>query len=304
MVIEHKTALNSALNGLKYKDEQEDTITVRNAVSGAHNVRSPRAMTARHINNKKTNKTILYTGRISAEGEKKIALQQARELIGRMFQTEYLKDTKQRKGITQNNTKYQFTFMMQSLLNVSAWNKEQLTTNKWEREILQELAKNPLRIPDPDKPRNFLTVRVTPIHFSTQISSLNRISKAPKRTSSFNKAGLDLVVEELPGPVKDPLKNNPRATSLYLFLAKNAEEQAQGKNPLNEEEILLCHILLARELNIPLMAHCKSNLDRTSIMVALAAAVEHWEQNTSAFTEALNKLGSQEVLPLADFKQL
>lgn len=231
--------------------------------------------------------TIAYAGRPNTEAK---ALEQATF----MFQTEMAKPAGVRKGIREVDGVWEMDYVVFSALGSAPIGL--LTNGHDERGLLNQEEAALKKLPESRtiqiENRSY-QVRFKPILLSKQIhyvsgmeSFVDPIFSGRDKSQAISNAGVGQL-----GALFSQDEPAKQAFELY----KKARQQ---RSLLPEEELLyvahLCDLL-----HIPLVCHCKSSVDRTGILIALASSLQQWKAlGVGAFKDPC------ELLKYEEFKEL
>lgn len=293
---EHIFAKNSPMNGQSFI-HKGNRINLTQAIACSNDRKVENTGNLRVVQTK-SKESICYTGR--ADSDRK-ALEQASFIFFNELKTKG-------KGITRTideNGKviFQLDYVANSLLSIPwLWSTESPIAPFPEREYIEEERKafiklkesGHITIEDPNSPGHKYQVQFNPILFSRSFNIFTRLENwlppfltGSSRAQEINEEGyaqLKPITEwkliELKQKITTVQSENEK---------KGLEQQIQGiesslkaleaheKKPhLRPEEELLYRDYLCKMLNLPLIYHCKSSTDRTSVSNALSAALKQW----------------------------
>lgn len=182
------------------------------------------------------------------------------------------------QGITEGpNGEYEFEFAVQSLLPMMHGGERRMFDKEVEgyRQLLEEYRDKPLLITDPENGTVY-PVRIRPVPIAA--SQFNYMNTAEK-----------ILPEALSGELD--AQEQTRAADEMLFQRAEAKlpsynivRQTQIKDTifflrsgtLNPWQELLARGYLCHLLDIPIIIHCKSCVDRTNVNAALVTAMKQW----------------------------
>ncbi|HSX10514.1 MAG TPA: hypothetical protein VLF94_02200 [Chlamydiales bacterium] len=172
------------------------------------------------------------------------------------------------KAILQENGVYQLKFAINSSLSTTpGWPEHKLT--KREYDILKEFNGTTVALRNLDGTLSHVKCEV--IFFAKQFNVTNSLEKTLDPAMSGKEVSDQLSAK--PAEIKKFLgekASEPEIANLIEMLRHHA---------LSPEQALFCRILLFKRAGIPLVLHCKSNVDRTSISVSMAYALDQWEKS-------------------------
>jgi hypothetical protein len=213
-------------------------------------------------------------------------LKTAKEMAGFAFLAQmnlYAQNQKRNlaQGITKRAGVFEFRFAIQSLLPMlfgGALGGEEIKMVYKEIAAYQELAKQGIQeIADPANPAQIYKVRFLPLPVAAvQFNSLTRVeSLLPQAISGEYDARLqtdraDQVLYKI-AVEKSKVSNaslQSRINDTVYFLKK--------KESLKPWQEILTRAYLCHLLEIPLIVHCKSCVDRTNVVNAMTTAMKQW----------------------------
>lgn len=284
---EHHFAKNSPMNGKSFlRDGQIVHLTQAIACSNDRKVENTGNL---RVVQTRTKESLCYTGR--ADSNRK-ALEQASFIFLNELKTKG-------KGITQSidehgNILYHIDYVVSSLLStpwitgaesplVTFPEREYLLN---ERQAFDQLKKNgPIAIADPNCPGRTYLVRFNPILFSRSMNIFTRLENwfPPFFTGSSHAQEISqegyAALAQLAQQKIATLHEQRTAASAQKIQAIESTLYAltnPQNSPLRPEEELLLRDYLCKLLGLPLVYHCKSSTDRTSIANALSTTVYQW----------------------------
>lgn len=261
--IRHEFLKNSPMNGSCYLDKKGETSSLFSAISASGDRSVDRLQMARRVVYEKTDKTICYSGRPDTF---KKAKEQA-EMI-------FLNELKNKREIPYSDGIYTLTYVVVSLMDANAFNKEEGKLFQNEMRALELLEKDVHQIKDANE--NICQVRLRPILLTKQMNIFGNLEKllpakvsGRKNAQKVNQEAMKKL-EEFLDDQKLELQRSSLAQDVFIRLSQ--KESAK----LNAEEFVVLVTLLADFLDIPLVVHCKSSKDRTAIAIAIACALKEW----------------------------
>lgn len=290
LVTTHVFSKNSPMNGSSYRNEKGEKTLVTEAMTSSSDRKAEGVGNLRRVATGE-GKSIAYTGR--ADSEKK-ALDQAAFL----FLSEI---KKQKQGITEHTsesgeTLYEMSYVVNSLLTTSPLMATKIPglvsfpeaqTFQKEKAALSELAeKGYLEITDPEDGKTY-KVQFRPILFSESANFLQKIERTippelsnSRTNSAVNQEGyveLSLLVQQKYAELHKQKATTEDPSTLTQQMAALASTWELCLSPLSlPEERLLARDYLYKMLNLPVVYHCKSSVDRTAILIALSSAMQQW----------------------------
>ena len=268
---QHLFAKNSPMNGKAF-DRDGKTIFLSEGLASTSDRTVENTGNLRVVQTKEQ-ESICYAGRPDSDRR---ALEQASFIFFNELKTH-------KKGITetkdeQGHTTYQLDYVVNSLLDAPwiAYFESILTTfpeRKFieeERKALNDLKnKGEITLEDPNCPGAIYHVKFNPIFFTRSFDALTRVEKwlppfltGQSRSREISEEGFDSLKA-----IAHQKQNNKIAATLKIL----------EHNLLPEEE-LLARDYLCKLLNLPIVYHCKSSLDRTSVPVAISSALKQWRE--------------------------
>lgn len=271
----HIFSKNSPMNGQAYKrmvDGREETVTLSQAIACSNDREVAFSCNMRRVFTP-DGTSIGYTGRVDSDVK-------VEEQAKFLFLSE-LKAGKMGIRSLLDGT-YEFDYMVQSLLTTNLFMKKKtpLTPKSPERGFtddekvaLEKLqARGFINVTDPVTGESY-RVRFNPVMFSRQCNLFLQLEtflppfmSGEGRAKEITREGINSLKEIL------ALRNlTPEARSAFEELEKNVT----ASHLLPEEELLYISYL-SQKSNIPVVWHCKSSTDRTSIPIAISAALKQW----------------------------
>lgn len=256
----HTLHHNSSVNGQSYIDASGNPVFIHDAISSSNDRTTDRLVNARVVTNNQ-GESLAYTGRSDTP-------EKAKEQADMIFLSEKNRLTPNADGT------YELTYMVNSLLTpswttrFSPFNEKKSTLNQ--RAALKELhEKGLVEVKDPKTGRIY-KVKFNPIFFSRPFNIYTQLEKF--LPDSFTGRNLAKEVSQEGYEALEPLiGSNTRAREYFDVLNTRGSE-------LDAEKELMLRILLAKELKMPVVCHCKSSTDRTAIAIALAATMDQFQQ--------------------------
>ncbi len=280
---EHLFVKNSPMNGQSFLHKgrviplfQAIACSFDRQVANAGNLRVVQTASRR---------SIAYAGRPDSDQK---SLEQATHIF-------FNELTSSGKGITQTrdaqgNTIYELDYVVNSMLSTPwIWGRElPVVAVHPEREFvmnevaaLKKLAEcGTIEITDPSNPARTCKVKFNPMLFSRAVNTFVELEKflppfitgeaAAQEISSAGFETLETTVARRRAQLQDPQKI---ARVDHLMSLLRAHERRKTMAP---EEELITRDLLCKILNLPMVYHCKSSTDRTSLAIAISTALEQW----------------------------
>ncbi len=293
---EHLFAKNSPLNGQSFMHKGK-LVPLSQAIACSSDRKVENTGNLRVVQSK-DKESICYTGR--ADSDRK-ALEQASFIFLNELKTKG-------KGITSStdgkgNLVYQCDYVVNSMLSIPwIWSKESAIAPFPEREYLKNerkafLAlqeKGVMTIEDPNCPGMKYQVRFNPILFSrssniytrleswlppffTGQSQAEKVSKegflhlkslALTKLESLQKQLSTQKAQTLKAPIEQKIKGINDCLQIL--------EQYLKQSKLRPEAEWLIRDYLSKLLDLPIVYHCKSSTDRTSVTVAISSTLKQW----------------------------
>lgn len=242
-------------------------------VTSSLNRRASRVAMMRRVENGK-GVSDYYTGRVDS-------LDKAVEQAGFLFLSELEQG---RKGIVENKKKkdgehhYEFTFAAQSLLSTAIVGDD-VPKYKQAIKAYADLDGKVITVPHPTRPNRFFRVKINVLPLAaTQFNWMNKIEwslgkktsgelEARRQSQSADQALRKYFIEkQIPA---GKLRNQINHT---FALLEKERDNVRGK----AWKEVLYRAYLCRLLGIPLVVHCKSSVDRTSLAGAMITAMNQW----------------------------
>ena len=278
---DHNFAKNSPMNGQSFIEDGK-TIHISQGIACSsdrkvENTGNLRVVQARN------SESICYTGR--ADSDKK-ALEQASFLFLNELRTSG-------KGITKTtdvngNVIYELNYVANSLLSTPwLWSGKSAIAPFPEREYVEKeraaflklKQSGPISIEDPNCSGRTFKVKFNPILFSRSLNVWNRLEKwlppfftgmsHSQQISNEGYAELELLALKSAAAAGEQKAQAIRATLNTLKIH-------QDYHNLRPEQELLARDYLCKLIGIPLIYHCKSSTDRTSITNAMSSTLHQW----------------------------
>jgi hypothetical protein len=255
---------HSSFNGQVYKDENKKLREVHHAVPSSWDRSTNNLMMARVL--KDDNGSIFYAGR---PDNKSRAITQAEDI----FRTE-LALGENGKGIKKlKNGSYELTYVVNSLTNGGTLQNPGLLN---ERKSLLEEIKALHELKDLEIEVDGKKVTLNPIHTHHMVSFWTRFSGVVDDKTSglaiekkINNTGYNSLIQ-LGQKKSDELRGDPEKANLIKAVISNL------KNPdLPVQERLMLADLLTHLCDLPIVHHCKSVVDRTSIGAGIST-INHY----------------------------
>jgi hypothetical protein len=263
--IENRYFRNSPFNGAKFKDEDGQIISIKDANSSPWD-RTEFDLQSERLTQKKDRTSIFYAGRPDT-------LERA-ELLGiDMFLNEL---ATQKRGVVKNGDKIEFHYIVDSLTNptagLSKWRQriplapqalDERASLKWEQEALKKLyaSDEPLEV---DFKGTKYQVLLRPMHVHNTVSCLGTYQffndKGRELENSINEASYENLINYYKN-----LENLPQRQKNFGDEIVKILESAKKKSTDIEVHRRVAMIdMLAKICNLPIAHHCKSVVDRTS----------------------------------------
>lgn len=230
---------------------------VPGAITSSFNRVSDKLSMARQMTTEgATERPICYAGRPDS-------LEKCIELAGLVFQGQL----RCGQEIPQENGVYQLQFAINSSLTTIPGSSEYKLTKK-EYDILKQFNGQTISLKDPSGTLRHVKCKV--IFFAKQFNFCTSLEKTLGASTSGKKVSdvLSANGEEIRQFLGAERASRPEISQLLHILTSYV---------LSTEEELFCRILLFKRAGIPLVVHCKSCVDRTSLAVAMAYALDQWE---------------------------
>jgi hypothetical protein len=292
----HLFAKNSPLNGQSYV-HKEKTVQLTQAIACSNDRKVENTGNLRVVQSKDKD-SICYAGRTDSDRK---ALEQASFIFLNELKTKG-------KGMTHStdekgNPVYELDYVVNSMLSIPwIWNTESAIAPFPEREHLENerkafLAlkeKGVVTIEDPNHPGMKYQVKFNPILFSRSSNLFTRLeswlppfftgqsraeevseegflslkSLAAKKLQSLQNQLSDQRSQELKAPIEQKIKR-------INDCLQGLEQNIKLKNLRPEAEWLI-RDYLCKLLDLPIVYHCKSSTDRTSVTVAMSSTLKQW----------------------------
>lgn len=215
---------------------------VTGAITSSNDKKAPGVANLRRVSDHQ-DKTIAYTGRVDT-------VQKAREQATFIYQQEYLSRPNMPQPKSENGV-LQVPYVIFSALGSDMLERKERKMLQDEEAALKEAFREPILIEGS-------RVQFTPVLMSHNFNSFGVVFAG--ESSRLLKA----------------------AKKRLLGLAANQEEVTRLINSLDSkrlmpEEIMLCTAHICDLLGMPIAYHCKSSVDRTGVMIAIASALRQWK---------------------------
>jgi len=286
---EHIFAKNSPMNGLSFRQGEETVLLDRAiACSSDRNVENTGNL---RVVKDASGKSVSYTGRVDSDLK-------AKEQASFIFFNELKSGM---KGIAQTvaddgSTVYEMDYMINCLLSAPwIWSEESPIAAFPERKYIENQieALDRLRdqgihtLTDPNAPSRTYKVKFNPILVSDSFNLFVRLQKVlppfftgEERASEITEegmTGLEKIAARKIGQLQGEKKYDAIA-QVQGHLKKL--DELENDTEMEPEDRILAKILyrdhLCKLLGIPIVYHCKSSTDRTSITIALSQALGQW----------------------------
>jgi hypothetical protein len=292
----HTFSKNSPLNGQSYMNAKGETVLISRAISSSSDLKSPNVHNLRRVA-AASNATISYTGRVET---KEKALEQASFIFFSEMHSKKLgiKETTSSTGETLYTLNYTVNSLLASnpIMSVNIPGLVSMAERKAlieERNQLKDLSgQGYLELTDPETGKKY-KVQFKPILFADGLNFMQSLetSLPPDLTgadhnSSINKEGLKqlhtLVDEKLISLQRaKAVSAKDTSPSLSAIEKKITEIELAWDDCLKEKSLLPEINILRRDylfklLDIPVVYHCKSSVDRTGIALAISSALRQW----------------------------
>jgi len=285
---------NSPLNGHNYKDAEGKLTRVHSAVTSSFNRLADTITLLRKVE-AGDGTSHYYAGRVDRKGPTSTA--KAEEAAKMIFLSELETG---RKGLTETGpNRYTLQLAVQSVLGSSrlpSLSVEQdalLDEIKAYEELAEKTKKEPLQITHPETGKTFsvqvLSVPVAQTQFNwvNQLSLLNDswISGELVAKELSGKADAALFAKVEQAIAHSPSEETSETASLLTPTLSDDQKRLKDtaallkKGELKPWEEVLVRAYLCHLLNLPLMLHCKSSVDRTNLAGAMISSMEQWIQS-------------------------
>lgn len=307
----HLLLKNSALNGRYFINEAGEFEQVHDAVTSSFDRLGQKLALGRRIE-MGDGSIIAYAGRPDTK-------EKAIELIKMTFLSEWkqadfnvnpLKADEERRGISffkKRENIYDFTFLVNSLLSTNLpFAEKRLTREIYS--VLKEMEKTPITM---EIGGQEITIIPKPLFITQQLNWANRIedflsddTSGKELAKQLSKRGIRQLLTKADHYNKQNTvleENKTRITYAQQILMHDSEN-------LRPEELLFYRFYLCNLLNIPIVTHCKSSVDRTGVALALESAIKQWEKAElrNDFPEelAINRVNPHLIMQTDEFKEL
>jgi hypothetical protein len=294
---EHHFAKNSPMNGLSFKNEEGQVEILDQAIACSNDRKCPNTGNLRKVS-KKDGTSIAYAGRVDS-------LEKVEEQASFIF-LEELKS--KRKGITEvrhpdGSVSYEMDYVLSSALSTPFFMTRKIPkiipfpergyTESQIKALAALKEKGWIEVKDPNNGRTY-KVKFNPVMFSGDLNVFLSLEKflppyltGEARAKEISKQGfleleqiaqkkiskLQAELQNATHPsVKETLVNKLRLIESYLDVLRR---ELESPTLLPEEEFLY-RDHLCKLLDLPIVYHCKSSTDRTSILIALSSSFQQW----------------------------
>ena len=289
---------NSPFNGLRYNDEKGNVRLVTGAVIASQDRSALELTVPRVVIDNINNASVFYSGRPDSE---KKAIAQAQQIANTEFSLANYEISKM-KGIknigTPDAPKYQFSYAVFSItkpgLIQSPTGYNERDGLKWEKEALAKITGETIHI-------NGVEVELNPIHIHSNINMIDEYRhmmggalSGQTLANSINTVGYTKLLT---------LISDDQKKTAPIFI-QNALIQIQDpklRDKLTSEQQYMLTDLVARHFNLPVVGHCKSCVDRTSI----AAVIMHLNHEIiTGKLEITDENQPQNIMQTREYREL
>lgn len=290
LVTTHVFSKNSPMNGSSYFNEKGEKVLISQAITSSSDRKAERINNLRRVVTKE-GKSIAYAGRVDTE-------EKAFEQASFLFLSEL---RAQKQGITQSQsesgeTLYEICYIVNSLLTTNPAMAAEIPgivsfpeaeSFQNEKAALHSLAgKGYLEITDPEDGKTY-KVQFRPILFSEVANFFQKTESTipPELSNSginseVNHEGfvaLSLLVQQKYTALhkQKASAEDPSTINKQIAALAGTWELCLSSTSLPEER-LLARDYLCKLLDLPIVYHCKSNIDRTGILIAISSALQQW----------------------------
>lgn len=286
---EHIFAKNSPMNGLSFRREEE-TVLLDQGIACSADRKVENTGNLRVVKDASGN-SVAYTGRVDSDHK-------AEEQAAFIFFNELKSGM---KGITQTvsvdgSIVYEMDYLLNCLLSAPwIWGEESAIATFPEREYIhkQIQALNHLRergvhtLTDPNDPSKTYQVKFNPILVSDSFNIFVRLQKVLPPFFTGEGRAAEITEEGLTGLEKVAARKigQLQREKKYEVLAQvqghlKKLHDLEDDTSMEPEDRILAKILyrdhLCKLLGLPIVFHCKSSTDRTSITIALSQTLGQW----------------------------
>lgn len=271
---EHVFKKNSPVNGQSYMQDGK-RVDISQAIACSSDRKVENTGNLRVVRDA-GGQSICYTGRVDSDRK---VIEQASFMF---FNELHGKG----KGLTlkheNGQTVYEMDYVVNSMLSIPwYWSVESIIAPFPERAYIEEerkalmalQAKGPIELEDPNHPGMKYRVQFKPMLFSRSSNVFTRTEDwLPPYITGQGRS--EEISEEGFAALKSAAMKRGVDTRVKRCL--DALEQNLKKRTLTPQKEWLIRDYLCKLLDIPMVYHCKSSTDRTSVCVALSTALQHW----------------------------
>ena len=259
-------------SGYSFTNENGETEVLQNTVTASNDRFAKGISMMRRIDDYTTGESIAYTGRGDTESK-------AMEQLNFIFQNELAKNPAAQKGLTRTEDGYELTFMLNNLMSSNLFlgmgtsglvGLDERDSMLREKAIFDALSQGPITLTDKNGKQH--TVTIKPLYFNQGFNSLAPLLGTPWKQTEINNEAYELLFPL----IDDAILNNPSISAHDKQLLQSAKDHLSDPSKLKPEEEFFYRDLAMKILKIPVIDHCKSSIDRTSIATSISAALQSW----------------------------
>ncbi len=259
-------------SGYSFTNESEETEVLQNTVTASNDRFAKSISMMRRIDDYTTGESITYTGRGDTESK-------AMEQLSFIFQNELAKNPAAQKGLKKTENGYELTFMLNNLMSSNLFlgigtsglvGLDERDSMLREKEIFGALSRGPITLTDKIGTQH--TVTIKPLYFNQGFNSLAPLLGTPWKQTKINNEAYALLFPL----IDDAILNNSSISAHDNQLLQSAKNRLSNPSKLKPEEEFFYRNLAMKILKIPVIDHCKSSIDRTSLASSISAALQSW----------------------------
>jgi len=261
-------------SGCSFTNENGETEVLQNTVT-ASNDRFAKGISMMRVHDDYfTGESIAYTGRGDTQSK-------AVEQLNFIFQEEMAKKPTAQKGLVKTEEGYDLSFMVNNLMAANQFLGMGVTEFKGlneresilrEKAIFDALSQGPITLTDKNGKQH--TVTIKPLYFNQGFNFLasSALFGTPWKQTEINNEGY----AQLFPLIDDAIATNPSISAKDKQLLQSAKNHLSDPSKLTAKEEFFYRDLVMKILKIPVINHCKSSIDRTSLANSISSALQSW----------------------------
>ncbi|QVL55019.1 MAG: hypothetical protein KFB95_06805 [Simkaniaceae bacterium] len=243
-------------------NERGQKEVLQNTVVSSNDQSAKRISMMRRIDDYTTDESIAYTGRGDTESK-------AMEQLNFIFQNELAKNPEAQKGLVETEDGYEFTFMLNNLMSSNLFRGlDERDSILREKAIFDALSERPITLTDKDG--NEHTIMIKPLYFNQGFTP--DLDGTAWKQTEINREGYNLLFPL----IDDAIANNPAISAKDKQLLQAAQDHLRNPSKLKAEEEFFYRDLVMKILKIPVIDHCASSVDQTSLATSISTALQSW----------------------------